>query len=178
MIKVLLLAGSMAIGAGESQAPPRRPVMMQDLTVPVGMLPAGCALAPVPTRISFGRAGGLPANPWIGTDRERVIAIRGGIGARMRGVPDGPPIDAGASSRYWAQLASGVEEAYAAIYTEPEDSVTVQAIRFAPAERHPAPELSGNPNSIRVDIGSIVATVTGNGDCFQTVGAYVKSLRN
>ena len=31
---------------------------------------------------------------------------------------------------------------------------------------------------IRVEIGPIVAKVTGNGECFQTVGAYLKSLAN
>jgi hypothetical protein len=146
---------------------------MRDLTVPTGMLPAGCALAPVPFRILLG-----PTNPWIGTDREQIISIREGMTARPRNIPDGPPIDAGAMSRYRAQLANGVEEAYGAVYTESENFVIVRAIRFAPGAPHSAPELSENQKMMRVDIGPIVAIVTGSGDCFQAVGAHLKSLAN
>jgi hypothetical protein len=54
----------------------------------------------------------------------------------------------------------------------------VRAIRFAP-DGQPSTRGTGvspNQKMIRVEIGRIVAVVTGDGACFQTVGAYVKSL--
>jgi hypothetical protein len=100
-------------------------------------------------------------------------------------VPDGPPPDARELSRYLGQLADGVEEAYGAVYMHSDaDLITVRAVKFAPGEK-PSDRahvgdmrVSRNPGVIRVTIGPIVAIVTGDGECFQAVGAYLKSLAN
>jgi hypothetical protein len=187
MIRGFLLAVSVAMTAGAFQTLPPRPVMMRDLTVPVERLPAGCALASTPSvpvdgnRIRFGLWAGFPTNPWIGTDRQQVISIREFIDPPTRALPDGPPPDARALARYREQFANGVEEAYGAVYMQADaDVVTVRGIRFAPGKQTSAlgTGVSRNAERIRVEIGSIVAVVTGNGACFQTVGAYLKSLAN
>lgn len=180
MMKGILLAVSVALTAGASQTLPRPAVTIRHLTVPVERLPIGCALAPEPSRIRFGMSAGSSANPWITTDREGIISIRDGLDI-PRAFPDGPPPDAKALTRYRAQLANEVEEAYGAVYMQSDaEPVAVRAIRFAHGVQASARDIrvSTNPKVIRVEIGSIVAVVSGNGDCFQTVGAYLKSLAN
>jgi hypothetical protein len=83
------------------------------------------------------------------------------------------------------QLADGVEEAYGAVYMQSDANlITVRAMRLAPGEKPWAsahsgdPSASRNPRMARVAIGPIVAIVTGDGECFQAVGAYLKSLAN
>jgi hypothetical protein len=100
-------------------------------------------------------------------------------------IPDGPPPDAKELSRYLGLLADGVEEAYGAVYMQSDaDLITVRAMRLAPDERRPAlahfgdTRVSKNSGMIRVAIGPIVAVVTGDGACFQAVGAHLKSLAN
>jgi hypothetical protein len=101
-------------------------------------------------------------------------------------VPDGPPLDAKALSRYLGQLADRVEEAYGAVYMQSAtDLITARALRFGPTEKAAAGLSSDNtralrnPTMIRVAIGPIVAIVSGDGGpCFQVIGAYLKSLVN
>jgi hypothetical protein len=101
-------------------------------------------------------------------------------------VPDGPPLDAKALSRYLAQLADGVEEVYGATYMQSDTGlITVRALRFSPDDpsggRSPDGDTRGSrhPTMIRVTIGPIVAIVTGaSGACFQDVATYLKSLSN
>ena len=160
-------------------------VMLRDLTLSAESLPAECALTSAPSihldgdRVRYGLWAGYPANPWIGTDREQIISIREMIGPPTP-VPDGPPLDARALSRFRGQLANGVEEAYGAVYMQSADLIIVRAIRFAPGKKIPAPDthVSRDPRVIRVDIGQIVVIVTGTGECFQTIGTYLKSLAN
>src|SRR5229473_812071 len=142
MLKVIALVLSittLACGVrGVTRTVLRRPYTMKDLTVPKKRLPAGCGLVPAPSvslggnRVQYGLWAGLPVptNPWSGTDRPTIVEIR----ERMDGpslVPDGPPPTAREISRYRSQLANGVEEGYAAIYTQ---SVVVYAVRFAATE--------------------------------------------
>jgi hypothetical protein len=99
-------------------------------------------------------------------------------------LPDGPRLTAREFSRYRLQLADGVTEAYAAIYkqSEPEqESILVYALRFLsterPVDRSSETPPSKNPRVIQVAIGPIVTVVHGDGgQCFQAVGAYLKSL--
>jgi hypothetical protein len=105
-------------------------------------------------------------------------------------VPDGPPLDAKELSRYLGLLADGVEEAYGAVYMQSDamqsdaDLITVRAMRLASGEKPSArahfgdTRVSRDFGMIRVAIGPIVAIVTGDGACFQAVGAYLKSLAN
>src|SRR5262249_41271614 len=124
-----------------SQAPPPRVISMQELTVPSERLPSNCALSPAPSvQLDGGRIrGGLwaefPTNPWIGADRRLMASIRQRIDGPA-GLPDGPPLDAKALSRYLGQLADGVEEGYGAVYLQSAtDLITVRALRFAPTEK-------------------------------------------
>ena len=189
MIKALFLAVSVAITANASQTAAPRVVTMQDLTLPVEHLPVGCALSPAPSvhldgnRVRSGLWAGFPTNPWIGTDRQFMASIRELIDGPAS-VPDGPPLDAKELSRYLGLLADGVEEAYGAVYMQSAELITVRALKFAPTEKPSArahssdTRVSRNPGMIRVGIGQIVAIVTGDGECFQTVGAYLRSLAN
>jgi hypothetical protein len=191
MIKAVILALSVVTIGVASQAAPPRVISMRELTVPSERLPAGCALSPAPSvhLDGGGVRGGLwaefPANPWIGADRPLLASIRQHVDGPAA-VPDGPPLDAKALSRYRGRLADGVEEGYGAVYMQSAtDLITVRALRFAPAEKASADVSSDsthrvrNPAMIRVAIGPIVAVVSGNGGaCFQVVGAYLKSLVN
>src|SRR5882672_3247699 len=99
MIKALILAMSLAIGAGAPQTAPLRVVTMRDLTLPAERLPVGCALSPAPSvrldgsRVRSGLWAEFPTNPWIGTDRRLMSSIRELIEGPAA-VPDGPPLDA------------------------------------------------------------------------------------
>ena len=189
MIKVLIAATSAAIAVCASQTARPRIVNMRDLTVPAERLPAGCALSPSPSvRVDqsrlVGRWAGFPTNPWIGTDRQLMASVREIVEGPVA-FPDGPPLDAKQLFRYLGQLADGVEEAYGAVYMQSDAyPIVVRAIRLAPGEKPSAlarpsdARLSRNPGIVRVAIGQIVAIVSGDGECFQAVGAYLKSLAN
>jgi hypothetical protein len=194
MIRALIIATSVLIPAAAEQGiqtAGRPPVTLGDLTVPQERLPAGCAVSPSDTvrldgnRVQGGLWTGLPidTNPWIGTDRHVIATIR----ERMDGpvlAPDGPPLSARQLSEYRLQLADGVEEAYAAVYRQSEpgsELAIVYGSKFSSAER--AVERSSvkrateNPRVVRLPIGAIVVVLHGDGgQCFQAIGAYLKSL--
>jgi hypothetical protein len=190
MVKALILAVSAAITANAPQTAPPRVVTMRDLTLSPERLPVGCALSPAPSvhldgnRVRSGLWADFPTNPWTGTDRRLMASVREIVDGPVA-VPDGPPLGAKELSRYLGQLADGVEEAYGAVYMHSDTNlITVRAMRLAPGER-PSPRayssdihVSRSPGMIRVAIGPIVAIVTGDGECFQAVGAYLKSLAN
>jgi hypothetical protein len=189
MIKAVALVLSVTIVSG-SQPTPRRVLSMQELTVPSERLPAGCALAPSASIDADGHhvRGGwseFPTNPWIGTDPRLIASIRQLLDGPAA-VPDGPPLDAKALSRYLAQLADGVEEAYGVTYMQSDAGlITVRALRFSPGDPSAGRSTDGdtrgsrNPAMIRVALGTIVAIVTGaSGACFQDVATYLKSLAN
>ena len=173
--------------SGMAQTAERQPVAIEELTVPVDRLPPGCALAPAPSismggnRVRSGLLAGLPANPWTGTDRRLMAEIRERIDAPAA-LPDGPPLDAKELSRYRAQLADGLEQAYGAVYIDAAQLIIVQAVQFAPTE--PASEFASarahvsNSRMMRVQIGRITAIVTGDGACSRAVGAYLATLAN
>lgn len=113
-------------------------VALDMLTVPADRLPAGCHL-PATDSIRIGenrtRGGlwtGLPisSNPWRGTDRPVVAAIRERV-ARLPRLPDGPPLSGPELARMRLELAGDVEEAYVAIYAdEGPNLVVVHAVAF------------------------------------------------
>ena len=194
MIHALIIATSVLIPAAavqNVQSAGRPPVTLRELTVPQERLPAGCAMSRSDTvrldgnRAQSGLWAGLPidTNPWIGTDRHVIAMIR----ERMDGpvlIPDGPPLTARQLSQYRLPLADGVEEAYAAVYrqSETEHALTiVYGSKFSGAEeaveRSRLRGASENPRVVRLPIGSIVAVLHGDGgQCFQAIGAYLKSL--
>jgi hypothetical protein len=99
-------------------------------------------------------------------------------------VPDGPPPGAKELSRYIGQLANGLEEAYAAVYLQSDAApIMVRAVRFTPSEQYASnarpgdTRVSRSPARVRVELGRIVAVVTGDGGaCFQAVAAYLQAL--
>ncbi len=191
MLRTAVLAMLIVLPASGGQTTPLRVVALQDLTVPAERLFPGCALAPTPTpgnkpfRPRNLASLPTPTNPWTGADKPLIATIRQRIDGPML-VPDGPPLTSRQLATYRLQLAEGIDEGYAAIYSQSEsagspDAVVVYALRFASAEaandfrsRHLD---SNNPRIIQVGLGRIVAVIHGDsGKCFQTVGAYVKSL--
>jgi hypothetical protein len=183
MLKVIALVLSittLACGVrGVTRTVLRRPYTVKDLTVPKKRLPAGCGLVPARSihlggnQVQYGLWAGLPipTNPWSGTDRIAIASIR----ERMDGpalVPDGPPPTAREISRYRSQLANGVDEGYAAIYTP---SVVLYALRFVATERPFYP--SHTASNHRFEIGPLDVVVSSDGGpCSQAVEAYLKSL--
>jgi hypothetical protein len=188
MFKVIVLVMAIASVScavrGVAQSVPPRPVTIQDLTVPKERLPTGCGLSPTAyvvegNRVTGGLWAGLeiPTNPWTGTARRVIASIR----EHMDGpslVPDGPPPTARELSRYRLLLADGVEEAYAAIYTQSDTNpIVVSALRFAVTERPFSPPHDEQASNHRVEIGPFDAVVSGdNGQCSQAVEAYLESL--
>jgi hypothetical protein len=116
-------------------------------------------------------------------DRRIVASIRERIDGPVL-APDGPPLSPREFSRYRSKLADGVDEAYAAIYLQSEQDLTVvYSLRFAsterPADRWSDTRTSTNPRLVRIAIGPIVTVVSGDGGpCFQAVGAHLRSLAN
>jgi hypothetical protein len=187
VFKMIAVAISVASAFGMTQNVPVRPVAMQDLTIPKDRLPAWCALARANStrepdgRIHGGLWAGLPitTNPWTGTDHRVIASIR----ERADPPPTvtDAPLTRAEASRYFLRLADGVEEGYAAVYTQEgsNDSVVVSALRFAATEK-PFYSLADAKASYRpttrIEIGRIVAVVTGGGECFQALETYLKSL--
>jgi hypothetical protein len=127
--KVISIA---VVAAGPSLLSAQSAQSLALLTVPPEQLPGGCQLEAVdpdatgPAR--FVMYPGLRENPWIGTHRPTVAAIRQ--------VVDGP-----AGPRYGLsgpalrdRLADDVAEAYRARYTSAEHRIEVYAVRFTDPE--------------------------------------------
>ena len=189
MIKAIVTAISIAIATGVAQSVPPRDVTLQDLTVPAERLPAGCVVAAAPSirvepnQVRSGFWGDLPitSNPWTGTDRHLIATIRSRMEPPPAG-PDGPPLHRRAAAGYFLHLADGVEEGYAAFYTDAEQSViAVYASKLAASDgsvdRSRGTQAFTNPTAVRVEIGPIRAMVSvGRGECFDAVAAHVTSL--
>jgi hypothetical protein len=106
------------------------------LAIPESQLPGGCRIVAAPGSpelgLRAGRWGALPidANPWRGSDRIVVAAIRERIDPPQM-VPDGPPLHPRDLAAFRRNLADGVEQAYAAIYESADrQQVGVFAVQF------------------------------------------------
>jgi hypothetical protein len=122
----------------------------------------------------------------IAADVPLIASIR----ERVEGpvlVPDRPPPSAREAARFRLHLAEGVEEAYAAVYSQdeagdaaPRDAVVVYGLRYVDATHMPrsARETTAkNPRIAHVVIGPVLAVVHGDGGpCFQAVAAHLNSL--
>jgi len=152
-----------------AQTVPPRPITLSDLTVPRERLPPGCALSQAPVL-------GIPTNPWNVAEPAALASLRRSMG-EVPAVTDAPLTRRDASA-YQLLLAEGVEEGYAAVYTEgdPAQRTVVHAVRFTRPNSDPTSPVKP-PNAVRFEIGRIVVVVSGDrGGCFQAVEAHVKSL--
>ena len=145
-----------------------RPVDLVDLTVPSERLPDGCVLvSPAPVGLDGGRvrlsslAGlGLPANPWIGSERSILATIR----ERMDGhplVPDAP-LTKSEYARFRMRLADDAEEGYAAVYGQDEVAVYAAKMVSPPKDESLSPTSRRNPRALRFTWDRIVAVVEGS----------------
>jgi hypothetical protein len=146
---------------------------MAELTVPQDRLPPGCELAASSFKNGGRGTGGfwpglpIPTNPWTGTERRMVATIR----SQMDGTPFSLP------------LADGVEEAYAAIYSQgDQESIVVYALRFAGTAAGPAqpPGYESGPvvqRVPRIQVGPITVVLSGErAECSYAVESYLRSL--
>ncbi len=142
---VLAAAGLMMMAAGRvGAAPDAQTLPFAALTVPESGLPGGCRAEPVVTqeaRISpdgrvmlDGRTGGFSTNPWQGTDRRPLLAVRQRMYPSPR-VPDGAPLDRAEAARFDEQSLVDVVEGYRAFYRSGDDTIEVMAIRFTDPQR-------------------------------------------
>ena len=189
---VALLSGASTNGA---QDIPQKSVTMQDLTVPNDRLPSGCGLkviAPPSHEVIAAPPGGtirvtkptpsmhpgglnaVTANPWTGTDRRILAELRQRVdGYGQVRLPDGPPLTGREQSAMLLKFADGVEEGYAATYTQSGGrDLGGWAVRFAA----PSDDRSDLPN--RYNIGSIRAALFGDGGvCSTAIERHLNSLR-
>jgi len=130
-----LLAGGVVAGSVQSGQ------TLGALTVPAAALPSGCALkppAPRPAPISRGGVtvihgatwSPFPTNPWSGSDRKFVTAVRKAIDGAPR-MPDGPPLEARDAAAFELKWVEHILEAYHAGYASADGSqVEVFAVTF------------------------------------------------
>ena len=165
------------------------------LTVPATSLPNSCHLRPyVPAMSPVAQVGTtttwrpnprssapFPGNPWVGTDRELLIYLRG-----TPPVPDAPPPSAAELSAMKGRWAQHVVEGYRALYDSTDGGVEVQAIRFddATLATTSAPsvvQLLNTPRgaSDRIVLGAVVVQVTAASatPCYKAVGDHIRSLK-
>lgn len=169
---------------------------LSSLTVPAGALPIGCALEqPAPKPAQAPRSGvivlggmmqrGFPSNPWTGTDRKLLAAVRKAIDGAPR-MPDGPPLEAREAAAFELRLADNVLEAYHAVYG-PADrpQVEVHAITFsdaALAKPDPLSAMMNPPRGLRSRLvrGATVVVVSGvapPNECFRAIETHIGSLK-
>jgi hypothetical protein len=155
------------------------------LTVPAAQLPAGCRLTPQTItdpggRVRVGAWAGLriDSNPWKGTDRALLAAIRQGVDPPVQ-VPDGPPLHPRDLAIFRSKLADGVEQAYAAIYeTEDQQQVVVYGVQFAAEATAIEAEMRGlRDRRPRYRSGRTVVVITSYGSpCAAAVDAHVRAV--
>jgi hypothetical protein len=160
-----------------------RLVDLQDLTVPSEQLPDGRVLAsPGPVgldgrrvRLSSLAGLGLPANPWIGSDRSILATIR----ERMDGhplVPDAP-LTKSEYARFRMRLADDAEEGYAAVYGQDEIVVNAARLMSPPKDESFSPTTRRNSRALHFTWDRIVAVVEGRRTpCFDAVDKHLRSL--
>jgi hypothetical protein len=199
---LLLISATSVLVMGMSGAPwaggqgavsSKRPVTLDQLTVPKDRLPDGCSLKANPPHgifIFLSMSDTLTTNPWMGTDHRILALLRRGIdagGQSYVGSYVGRPLpDAVLTPREESlallKFAEGVEEGYAAVYSQagsPESSfsgakeLTVRAVRFAGRS-----EMRGDTETrLGIEIGLIRAVLSGGGGvCATAIENHLKSL--
>jgi hypothetical protein len=206
---LLMLSSLWRLGLAQGAVPPP-PVTMLDLTVPKERLPAGCSLKandPAPST-SLPTSPGVqvvrvtpqlktwglpPTNPWVGTDRHILAALRRRVDAAgasplpdadlgIRRMPDAPPPTYQQAARdQAAELlapADGIQEGYAATYSQSgADDLTVAAVRFEQSPGALAPVPADKPADQLFAMGLIRVVLHGpSGACGTAVSSYLKAL--
>jgi hypothetical protein len=153
----------MALGPAAIVAAPQT---LRELTVPAAQLPEECRLVDAPSRTADGEVRGglwaglrISSNPWMGSDPAVIAAIR----ERMEppaDVPDGPPLSPVERARFRLRLADGVESAYAAVYGDTADRLTIVLGLKHTNDPHVAVKVSPAAGACADAVGVHVKTVT------------------
>jgi hypothetical protein len=181
---VLSLATAFTIGLTQTDPPA---ITLDELTVPIDRLPAGCALSPAASaiegnKVSSGLWAGLPipTNPWTGHEGQAVSSITERLAPSR--VSDGPPLTQRESARFRSALPDGVEDGYAAIYLDSSSTalVVVYGLAFRSTESVrdflAAPTLPHRSTRGTMTIGRTVVAISGDGPCFHAIEAHLRSL--
>lgn len=157
--------------------------IFNELTVPQSRLSTGCRLVPFPTeplgsnQVRTGRWAGfpVPTNPWAGTDRRIIAAIRERTDP-LPPAPDPPALDSRGYAAFRLRLADGVEAAYVAIYGSDEPfQVVVSALRFADEAKEPALSNDRARSATQFASGRNRIEVSGEQSrCFPAVVTYIR----
>jgi hypothetical protein len=145
-------------------------VDVTQLTLPISERPDGCVLD-----ANRGDAIGLPlaSNPWYGSDRRSMAAIRERLAPPLTPIPDGPPLNARDAAAFRLHFADDVDLAYGAMYGSSQEIVAVMAVRFLDEAR--AKDAARRKGLLRV--GRLVVGVSdGTSDCHAAVVAHVRKL--
>jgi hypothetical protein len=171
----------------QASAGQRDSKLLTELTLPESRLATGCRLVPAPTEHLAGKPvrGGMwagfpiPTNPWAGTDRHIVAAIREQVDPPPV-TPDPPALDSRGNAAFRLRLADGVEAAYAAIYGSDEPFlVVVLAIRFGEEGKPLTASTDRSRSTAHFASGRTLIGISGEQSrCFPAVVAYVKEMMN
>lgn len=140
------------------------------LTLPASERPDGCVLD-----ASRGDAIGLPltSNPWYGSERRSMAAIRERLAPPLTPIPDGPPLNARDTAAFRLHFADDVDLAYRAMYGSSNEVIVVMALRFL--DETQARDAARRKGLLRV--GRLVVGVSGGtSDCHAAVVARVRKL--
>ena len=182
MTKVITLTLGIATFAHGAATTRPAIVTLADLTSTAG-LPPGCTL--IQSRLEPLTIGltvpniRVPSNPWIGSERSLVAAVREAIYGAPR-VPDTPLMTTSTLREFFLHLADGVEEAYVSVYERSGfNRVFIYGLRFAVGSKLPPRPIGPATPPILTWIESdrIVAVVQGDADkCSQALASHVKAL--
>lgn len=182
MVKALGLALGLAVFAHAvaAQEPPE--VALAELATAKG-LPPDCTLvnsAPQPFTIGLTIPDiRVPSNPWTGSDRAIVAAVRETVYGAPK-LSDAPLMTTPTLRQFLLRLADGVDEAYVAAYEQKGLGRTfVYGLRFAASTQVPSlPAATAKP-WIRAQVGAgrLIAAVHGkSGECADALASHMKTL--
>lgn len=156
------------------------------LAVPESQLPPGCRIAAAPENprsdgaVRPGRWTALPidSNPWRGTDRIVVAAIRERVDPPQM-VPDGPPLHPRDLAAFRRNLADGVAQAYAAVYeSDDRRQVAVHAVQFQSRTSFEAATARLKKRQVFRDSATrtLVAVTSYGSPCGAAIEAHLRSV--
>ena len=157
----------------------RAPDLLDQLTV-TSQLPEGCSLAVDRHSVGLSQPAGIDSNPWRGSDREVIASIREMMYGPAR-VPDGPPLDADALSRFLLRLSEGIGAGYIALYSQQRsEDVAVYALTFSSSTRAVNHRNAARTNprpAVWFEKGNTVVAVYGDeGPCSRAIRSHIEFL--